>query len=152
MWHTGLVAPRHVGSSCTRARTRVPCMGRRILNHCTTREARSLYFKLTVCSPPQHNVNSPIAFTAILHRRVYSLLRIKCISRPTRICGSHQGKDLCLIHGCDPGVSQRLWHTAAQSLAQTLCCTNVQLLMIPFQRHNFSVPEKPDIKSQLHCL
>ena len=34
----GLVAPRPVGSSRTRARTRVPCIGRRILNHCTTRE------------------------------------------------------------------------------------------------------------------
>ena len=34
----GLVAPRHVGSSWTRARTRVPCIGRQILNHCTTRE------------------------------------------------------------------------------------------------------------------
>ena len=33
MWHTGLVAPRHVGSSRTRARTHVPCIGRRILNH-----------------------------------------------------------------------------------------------------------------------
>ena len=38
LWHTGLVAPRHVGSSSTRARTRVPCLGRRILNHCATRE------------------------------------------------------------------------------------------------------------------
>ena len=28
----------HVGSSRTRARTRVPCIGRWILNHCTTRE------------------------------------------------------------------------------------------------------------------
>ena len=35
----GLVAPRHVGSSRTRARTDVPCIGRRILNHCATREA-----------------------------------------------------------------------------------------------------------------
>ena len=34
----GLVAPRHVGSSQTRDRTRVPCIGRRILNHCATRE------------------------------------------------------------------------------------------------------------------
>nr|XP_058937939.1 sodium-coupled monocarboxylate transporter 1 isoform X2 [Kogia breviceps] len=39
-WLTGLVAPRHVGSSRTRARTRVPCVGRRTLNHCATREAR----------------------------------------------------------------------------------------------------------------
>ena len=35
----GLVAPRHVGSSRTRARTRVPCIGRWILNHYATREA-----------------------------------------------------------------------------------------------------------------
>ena len=39
LWLTGLVAPRHVGSSQTRARTRVPCIGRQILNHCDTREA-----------------------------------------------------------------------------------------------------------------
>ena len=35
---TGLVAPQHVGSSQTRARTRVPCISRQILNHCATRE------------------------------------------------------------------------------------------------------------------
>ena len=34
----GLFAPRHVESSQTRARTRVPCIGRRILNHCVTKE------------------------------------------------------------------------------------------------------------------
>ena len=39
LWLTGLVTPRHVGSSQTRARTRVPCIGRQILNHCATREA-----------------------------------------------------------------------------------------------------------------
>ena len=38
----GPVALWHVGSSQTRARTRVPCIGRQILNHCTTREARVL--------------------------------------------------------------------------------------------------------------
>ena len=35
----GLVAPRHVGSSRTRAQTRVPYISRWILNHCATREA-----------------------------------------------------------------------------------------------------------------
>ena len=35
----GPVAPTHLGSSQTRARTRVPCIGRQIHNHCTTREA-----------------------------------------------------------------------------------------------------------------
>ena len=44
LWHTGPVAPWHVGSSQPRARTRVPCVGRRILNHCATREVRCYYF------------------------------------------------------------------------------------------------------------
>ena len=39
LWLTGLAAPRHAGSSQTRARTRVPCIGRQTLNHCATSEA-----------------------------------------------------------------------------------------------------------------
>ena len=51
MWRTGLVAPRHVGSSQTRARARVPCIGRQTLNHCPTREAQqSRIFKIGVPS------------------------------------------------------------------------------------------------------
>ena len=46
LWLTGPVAPRHVGSSQTRARTCVPCIGRQILNHCATREAPNYIFKL----------------------------------------------------------------------------------------------------------
>ena len=38
LWHIGLAAPWHVESSQTRARTRVPCIGRRIPNHCAMRE------------------------------------------------------------------------------------------------------------------
>ena len=38
LWRTGLVAPRHVGSSRSRDRTHVSCIGRQILNHCATRE------------------------------------------------------------------------------------------------------------------
>ena len=45
LWLTGPAAPRHVGSSQTRARTRVPCIGRRTPNHCATREALISYFK-----------------------------------------------------------------------------------------------------------
>ena len=44
LWLTGPVAPRHVGSSQTRARTCVPCIGRQILNHCATRETRLSFF------------------------------------------------------------------------------------------------------------
>ena len=49
LWRTGLVAPRHVGSPWTRARTRVLCIGRQILNHCATREARfETYYIATI--------------------------------------------------------------------------------------------------------
>ena len=40
---TGLVAPQHVRSSRTRARTCVPCVDRQILNHCATRQAPTLF-------------------------------------------------------------------------------------------------------------
>ena len=50
LWLTGPVAPRHVGSSQTRARTRVPCISRQTLNHCATREALQLH--LEMCSKP----------------------------------------------------------------------------------------------------
>ena len=48
---TGLFAPRHVGSSRTRARMPVPCIGRWILNHCATREALVVLF-LIFGEPP----------------------------------------------------------------------------------------------------
>ena len=60
LWLAGLVAPRHVGSSPTRARTCVPCIGRRILNHCATREVPtqlllncSLYLNIPHPAPPR---------------------------------------------------------------------------------------------------
>ena len=46
----GPVAPRHVGSSQTRARTCVPCIGGQILNHYATREAQILSFKGIGCA------------------------------------------------------------------------------------------------------
>ena len=48
LWRTGLVAPRHVGSSRSRAQTCVPCVGRRILNHCTTRGVLPYQILITV--------------------------------------------------------------------------------------------------------
>ena len=49
----GPVAPWHVGSSQTRARTRVPCIGRQILNHCTTREAQGLINLYVISAHPR---------------------------------------------------------------------------------------------------
>ena len=48
LWHMALVAPRHVGPSRTRDRTCVPCIGRRILNYCATREVPATYFLISV--------------------------------------------------------------------------------------------------------
>ena len=45
LWRTGLVALRHVGSSRTRARTCVPCIGRQFLKQCATREVPAEQFK-----------------------------------------------------------------------------------------------------------
>ena len=41
------MAPRHVGSSRTGARTRIPCIDRWTLNHCATREA-PIFFLIEV--------------------------------------------------------------------------------------------------------
>ena len=48
LWLTGPAAPWHAGSSQTRARTRVPCISRQILNHCATREAPRVIFKRVI--------------------------------------------------------------------------------------------------------
>ena len=53
LWLTGLVAPWHMGSSQTRARTRVPCISRQILNHCATREAPFMTLLANLCSHSQ---------------------------------------------------------------------------------------------------
>ena len=44
LWHMGLAAPWHVGSSPIRDQTCVPCIGRQILNCQTTREGPGLCF------------------------------------------------------------------------------------------------------------
>ena len=48
LWRIGLVAPWHVGSSWTRDRTHVPCIGRRILSHCATREVPQIFCELGI--------------------------------------------------------------------------------------------------------
>ena len=53
LWLTGLVTPRHVGSSQTRARTHVPCISRQTVNHCATREALLFFLMLTSSQFPQ---------------------------------------------------------------------------------------------------
>ena len=46
LWHWGVVMVQHVGSSCTEDQTHVPCIGRWIPIHCTTREVLLPVLKL----------------------------------------------------------------------------------------------------------
>ena len=64
LWLTGLVAPRHVGSSQTRAQTRVPCIGRQILNHCATREAQKVLFLKADCKYAGGNLKTELVSSA----------------------------------------------------------------------------------------
>ena len=75
-WPTGPAAPRYVGSSRTRARTRVPCIGRWTLNHCATREALHDVFWFVwvffAVRGPLTVVASPVAEHRLLTRRLSS--------------------------------------------------------------------------------
>ncbi|XP_024614844.1 A-kinase anchoring protein 7 isoform X2 [Neophocaena asiaeorientalis asiaeorientalis] len=75
-WLTGPAAPRHVGSSWTRARTRVPCIGRQTLNHCATREALSVFLDQR---PQQGSCASAAHVSAILRKNsgIDALLELK---------------------------------------------------------------------------
>ena len=66
----GLVAPRHVGSSQTRARTRVPCTSRQTLNHCATREALCISFDPAIPLSGKHSSEK--------FKYVYKDLTLKC--------------------------------------------------------------------------
>ena len=68
LWRTGLVAPWHVGSSQTRDRAHVPCIGRQILNHCTTREVPLFIFCTSHYSSYFRQSNSTqLIFTHLLN-------------------------------------------------------------------------------------
>ena len=72
MWCMGPVAPRHVGSSRTRARTHVPHIGRCILNHCATRKAqKSLAFLYTNDEKSEREIKETLPFTIATKRIKY---------------------------------------------------------------------------------
>ena len=67
----GLVALQHVGSSRTRARTHVPCIGRRVLNHCATREVPPCHLCI-VCALSGSRSIPNVSSSEILYRAVLS--------------------------------------------------------------------------------
>ena len=68
-----LVAPQHVGSSWTRARTHVSCIDRRILNHCATREVQGWSSLLSL--PTQMLISSGNTLTDISRNNVLPAIR-----------------------------------------------------------------------------
>ena len=74
----GLVAPWHVGSSQTRARTRVPCIGRQILNHCATREAQDSQFLYILILSMK--IKLQIGVSIIKHFGPQTLTTVVCVA------------------------------------------------------------------------
>ena len=112
VWHTGLVAPQHVESSWTRDRTHFPCIGRRILNHCATREVPVMDFFFltslleyncftTVCQfLLQNKVNQPYIY---IYPHISSLLHLPPTLPipPLQVVTKHRA-DLPVLCGCFP--------------------------------------------------
>ena len=94
LWPTGPVAPRHMGSSQTRARTRVPRTGRQTLNHCTTREAPVILYTwfgipYWICDAKQ---NSKAILSSLVQEEVES-----CWA-PHSYSSSLLGMDTVILH------------------------------------------------------
>ena len=109
----GPAAPWHVGSSQTRARTRVPCISRQILNHCATREAPSVNFLYSItlnsislsCTLnllPICNFIAPIGHLALHHYYYYSV----CRSSKTFYSVIHQKNHIIHNIKISPAVSE----------------------------------------------
>ena len=99
LWHTGLVAPQHVGSSQTRAQTHVPCISRRILNHCAgfsscSMRAQELWHKGLVAlrhvgsSRTRAQTHVPCISRRILNHCATREVPITTILRLVRVCRS----------------------------------------------------------------
>ena len=81
MWCTGLVALWHMVSSRTRARTRVSCIGRQILNHCATREVPGLFISIELC---------PLFCTLFLITPVVMMVQISSCTTDAEVKGFSQ--------------------------------------------------------------
>ena len=60
--HMGLVAQWHVESSQTKDPACVPCIGRWVLNHWTTRKVQNVYFQLYSPLEFQTNIFSSLCY------------------------------------------------------------------------------------------
>ena len=135
MWLTGLAALRHVGPSRTRARTRVPCIGRRIPKHCATREAPGLFIFF----------NFMYLFLAALG--------LPCCMQAPPSCGERGPLPAAVYgpptvaeppapaaeHGLQARGPQQLWHAGPAAVAHRLSCS-VACGILPDQGSNLCPP------------
>ena len=122
---TGLVALWHVGSSQTRDRIHVPCIGRQTPNHCTTREAPYLFtfnlcvsFALKWVSCRQHIVGSCFitqSATLCLLIIVFSPLTFKVIIR-------HRHRGQMYGYQGGKGWGRRNWETGIDTYTLLILC------------------------------
>ena len=135
MWLTGPAAPRHVGSSQTRARTRVPRIGRQTLNHCATREAPT---------PPSFLINLFIYL-------FLAALSLHCCTRAFSSCGK-QGLLFIAVRGLLI-VASLLWSTGSRHLGSVVVAHRPQSAGSVVVAHGFSCSEAcrifPDQSSKL---
>ena len=81
LWGMGIIAPRHVGSSCLGGCTRVPCMGRRTLYPWATKEGLTFIFWSVFWGlwRPQ----SPVFILAACYTWFSSVIWLSCHHRPS---------------------------------------------------------------------
>ena len=113
LWHTGSVAPWHVGSSWTRDRTYVPCIGNWLLNHWTTMKVPIAYSCVLCHSLGAHrstglsldflSYSMDLLFVSLLlcqYHTVFFFFLVfiyLAVSNLSRVCGIfHFGTQACL--------------------------------------------------------
>ena len=82
LWHTGLAAPQHMESPWSRDQTHVPCIGRQILIHWSTKEFQfclmnaQVFLNFTDLVAFQVNV---VNFCGTPHHQAMTLNEIMCV-------------------------------------------------------------------------
>ena len=90
LWHMGLVAPQHVGSSRARDWTHVSCIFREILNHWTTREVPFACFWTLIS---HHSANSASYRTLSVSEKKDSETSVTCYFSNSRLVRNQKMMD-----------------------------------------------------------
>ena len=127
----GLVAPQHVGSSRSRDRTHVSCIGRWILNHCTTREVpTTINILMTIFSCNYFPLLYSIRFLVAMRESIIILKQLEEFISVLNIdMHKNRWKELCF--NLENQVEEIRPHLLFISLIyfQLLCCPTAMILV-----------------------